>query len=210
MARVVTQDRLLTAIGDARTALARLEPLLPEPEVLGLQTGTIGRTAPESSEPWNSAAADAYWDLYFGAGHIVNEMRYALGLRVKRQPPRGPDGLDEILNLAPPVTPDLIAEVCRRLNRWAERAMQVPAIDESEPWVPVPGIGPKPPACPFCNTFALRMKRRAGEVRCFFPDCVDGEQNPTCARMEPGRMTGEARLVFRDGTMMHWTGEAAA
>lgn len=207
MARVVTQGRLMMAVRDAQDALERLLPLLPEPEVRGLQTGTIGRTAPESSEPWNSAAADAYWDLYFGAGNLVNEMRYAIGLRILRVPNRGEDAFRQIYNLAPSSPPEVVAEACRRLERWAERAMQVPAIDESEPWVPVPGIGPKPPACPFCNTYALRMKRRAGEVRCFFPDCADADGSPTCARMEPGRMTGEARLVFGDGTMMHWSGD---
>jgi hypothetical protein len=207
MARVVTQDRLLQAVLGTDVALATLARLLPEPDGQGMQTGTIGRTAPESSEPWNDAAAYAYWDLYFGPGNLVNEMRYAIGLRVLRYPPRGANATDVILNLAPGCPPEVVSEVCRRLEQWTLRATQIPDVDESEPWTAVPGVGGRPPECPFCHTFGLRMRRRAGEVQCFFPGCVDGDQNPTRARMEPGRMTGEARLVFGDGTMMHWSGD---
>jgi hypothetical protein len=42
------------------------------------------------------------------------------------------------------------------------------------------------------------------------PGCRDTDGNATRARMEPGRMTGEARLVFGDGTTMHWAGEMGA
>jgi hypothetical protein len=46
------------------------------------------------------------------------------------------------------------------------------------------------------------MLRRKGEVKCFFPGCLDSDGSPTRARLEPGRMTGEARLIFGDGIMM--------
>jgi hypothetical protein len=205
------QARLLLAVREAAETLPRLAALLPEPDTGGPRTGTIGRHAPESSEPWNVAAADAYWGLWFGVGHVVNALRSHLGLRPWRVPPRGHDALDAVLNLAPGCTPEAVKLAVLRIERWTRRAGELPAIDEAEPWISLPvlpGTG-APPPCPYCRTWALRMRKRAGEVRCFFPGCVDADQRPTRARMESGRMTGEERLVFGDGMMLTFEGEAA-
>jgi hypothetical protein len=99
----------------------------------------------------------------------------------------------------------------RRVERWVRIAGALPAIDETESWSALPNLPAlgAPPPCPYCGTLALRMRKRAGEVRCFFPSCEDGDGRPTRARMERGRLTGEARMVFGDGTMMMFEGEAA-
>jgi hypothetical protein len=68
--------------------------------------------------------------------------------------------------------------------------------------VPPPLVAPPPVPCPYCDTYGLRMLRRKGEVKCIFPGCVDSDGWPTKARMEAGRMTGQERLIFRDGMMM--------
>lgn len=202
-------DRLLAAVAEAADALPRLAALLPEPDTGGPRTGTIGRHAPESAEPWNVQAADAYWGLWFGAGHVVNAMRIQLGMRPWGIPPRGPDAFKAVLNMAPSCTPEVIKLAALRFERWVRRAGELPAIDEAEPWTALPNLpgATHPPLCPYCGTLALRMRKRAGEVRCFFPNCVDGDQRPTRARMESGRMTGEERMVFRDGTMMTFEGD---
>lgn len=201
--------RLIDAIKDAETLLPKLQELLPEPDNTGLKAGTIGRHAPESREPWNQAVADAYWNLWHGTGQLVNYLRHELNLRIWRHPPTGLKALEAIGRLALSVSRDELGYVVRKLERWADLARRIPAIDESEPWVPVPAVpGGTPPACPYCGTFGLRMQRRRGQVRCALPGCEDGDGNVTRARMEPGRMTGEARLVFGDGTTMHWAGEA--
>ena len=202
--------RLTEAVKDAADLLPQLAAMLPEPESAGPATGTIGRHAPESAEPWNQPAADAYWNLWFGPGKLVAVLRYALGLpRIPDDElPRGADALATVANLAVAAPVDVLRWTVRRLERWVDLARRIPAIDESEPWVPVPSPpGSTPPPCPYCGTFGLRMQRRRGQVRCALPGCVDGEGNATRARMEPGRMTGEARLVFGDGTTMHWAGE---
>lgn len=204
---VMTTDRLLAAVGDVRALLPVLQAMLAEPDKQGQRTGTIGRK-PDGSEPWNSPAASAYFDIWYGAGDIVHNMRWDIGVKGGGGAVSGPDALDAILNYAPSVSGEALTAATRRLERWADRARQLPAIDESEPWTAVPTIPATghPPACPYCGTYGLRMRQRRGEVCCFFPGCADSEGSPTRARMEPGRMTGEARLVFGDGMTMHWGG----
>jgi hypothetical protein len=202
--------RLTEAINDAELLLPKLSELLPEPDSLGPTTGTIGRHKPTSDEPWNTAVADAYWNLWFGPTQLVGMLRYALDLPAlpDRDTPKGPDALKAIRNLTPSAAGEHVRYVVLSLERWCDLARRIPAIDESEPWTPVPAPpGRTPPECPYCHTFGLRMQRRRGIVRCVMPGCVDGDGRPTQARMEPGRMTGEARLVFGDGTTMHWSGE---
>jgi hypothetical protein len=201
-------DRIDRALRELQQRLPVLVALLPEPDTGGPRTGTIGRYAPEGSEPWNSAVADAIWAPWFGAGTLVQTMRYSLGMAVSKVRPYGTDALDTIAKLAPACAPEVLKLVVLRLERWVRRADALPAIDEAEPWVALPARpGGAPPSCPYCGTLALRMRKREGEVRCFFPDCEDGDGKPTRARMEPGRMTGEARLVFGDGTMMTFEGD---
>lgn len=202
MARVETDklERLLTAVVEASELLDKLQPLLAEPSSSGPDTGTIGRHAPESREPWSMQVASAYWDLYFGAGEVARAMRGAAGLSLPLfNDVHGTDALDMIVNMAPGASDWILRGSVRKLESLVALARSVPDIDEGEAWAPLPH--PAPP-CPYCHTFGLRMLRRKGEVRCFFPGCTDSDGNPTRARMEPGRMTGEARLIFGDGTTM--------
>jgi hypothetical protein len=196
-------QRIAEAVQDAGKLLDQLQMLLPEADETGPSTGTM-HAAPESRPPWNEAAANAYTTIWQGAHNVARTMAYELGISTGDLG-HGWTALSRIANFAPSVTEWTAKYVVHQLERWVDVARQIPAIDESEPWVPVPAApGCLPPKCPFCGTFALRMQRRRGLVRCFLPGCHDGDQHPTRARMEPGRMTGEARLVFGDGTMQHW------
>jgi hypothetical protein len=205
MARVETDklDRLYEAIREAEAFLAKLEPLLAEPETSGPDTGTIGRSVPESSEPWAPAAASAYWDIYFGAGNLARGMRSAAGLKLPLfKDTYGSEALAIVRNMAPTVSDTPLLWATRELEKWVRHAQEIPAVDEDEPWVELPRQSGEHLACPYCNTYGLRMLRRKGEVRCVFPGCKDADGNPTRARMETGRMTGEERLIFGDGTTM--------
>jgi hypothetical protein len=194
-------ERLLDAVGEADIRLARLAPLIAEPESTGPDTGTIGRTAPESSEPWARQAADAYFAIYFGAREIARAMRGAAGMH-RPVHTCGQDALTVVRNLSYTAQPFVLRGATRTLERLVRQADQVPSIDEDEPWVALPRRAGQEIACPYCDTYGLRMLKRKGEVRCIFPGCHDSDGNPTRARMEPGRMTGEERLIFGDGTMM--------
>lgn len=194
--------RCYAAADDARRQLARLGPLIAEPEGLGPDTGTIGRHAPESSEPWAKQAAGAYFGLYFGAREFARAMRGAAGMR-RPADVCGTAALDIVVAMVPISQPFILRGVTRALEHLVRVADQVPGIDEGEPWSPLPALpGSAPLACPYCGTYSLRMLKRKGEVKCFYPDCQDSDGNPTRARMEPGRMTGQERLIFGDGTMM--------
>lgn len=194
--------RLLQAASEAEDRMEKLWPLIYEPENDGPSMGTIGRHAPESSEPWAMHAASAYWDLYFGAREMARAMRGAARMR-RPCDVCGAEALAIVRNMAPTAQEFVLRGVTRRLERLVRQADAVPAIDEQEEWAALPAPpGARPLACPYCGTFGLRMLRRKGEVRCFFPDCTDADGKPTRARMEAGRMTGEERLIFGDGTTM--------
>src|SRR5687768_10833765 len=171
-----TTHRLLLAVDDVRELLPTLQAMLGEPDNAGPKSGTIGRK-PDGSEPWNSPAAGIYFSIWHGAADIVLNLRWDIGLKGATTMLAGPDGLDAIVNLAPTCSDQALQLATRQLERWADQARQLPAIDESEPWVPVPSQGPLPPPCPFCHTYGLRMKRRRGEVCCFYPGCADGDGN---------------------------------
>jgi hypothetical protein len=200
--------RLTDALRDIERLLPGLSSLLPEAGGQGPQTGVIGRHAPASSEPWQAEAAAAYWTIHAGIRSMLNEMRYERGMQPMIW--RGHDDatgrvLQMLRNYAPAVSAETLAEAADRLESWLTSARQIADIDEAERWVPVPSApGGKPPRCPYCRTYNLRMARRRGEVRCLYPGCVDGSGNPTRARMEWGRMSGEGILVFGDDTTMHY------
>lgn len=194
-------DRLLVAVADAGARLDRLAPLIYELTEDGPDTGTIGRHAPESSEPWAKQAADAYFGIWFGAREIARSMRGAAGMH-RPVHTCGHEALVIVGNLAYAAQPFILRGATRTLERLVRQADQVPAIDEDEPWVALPRLNGAEIACPYCHTYGLRMLKRKGEVRCIYPGCQDSDGNTTRARMEPGRMTGEERLIFGDGTMM--------
>lgn len=197
-------ERLLSAVAEAGSLMTRLQPLLSEPDGSGPDTGTIGRHAPESREPWAMQVASAYWDLYFGAGEVARAMRGAAGLHLPLyNDTQGTEALDVIRNMAPGAAAWILRGATRKMENLVRRARAIPDLDEVEVWTPLPAPpGRSPLACPYCRTYGLRMLRRKGEVRCFFPDCRDHDGRPTRARMEAGRMTGEERLIFGDGTTM--------
>lgn len=206
--------RLTTACRDVRKALPDVAALLPEPQGRP-RNGTIGRHAPESSEPWQGEAAAVYWSIHFGARNVEDECRYAIGLK-PRNPRRGgsadntDEALKQIADYGPALPADFLAEVRRRAERWSTSIDQLSAIDLADLWEPVPRRpGALPPACPYCELFTLRMTVRREIVRCFNPACRDDNDQPPVARMERGRLTGNGMLVFNDSTVVHYREEVA-
>jgi hypothetical protein len=197
------QKRLVDAAIEAGDRLHQLQPLLAEPESTGSDTGTIGGHVPESREPWAAQVAGAYWDLYFGAREVAAAMRGAAGMRPLADRVAGHEALEVIRNHAPAAAEWILRGAARKMEKLVRQAEAVPSVDLSEPWIALPRLSSgEEVACPYCNTYGLRMLKRKGEVRCIFPGCHDADGNPTRARMEPGRMTGEERLIFGDGTTM--------
>lgn len=198
-------DDLADAVAAADQMLPPLRRMLGEQRSPGPQRG--GRSAPESSEPWNAEPAAVYWDIWYGARQLAQRMRTELHLGDDSLP--GPEGLAQVLACGPSVSRRTLGQVTARLWSWVHRAQSLPDAGESEPWQHVPyAPGYAAPACPNCKTFGLRMQVRAGIVRCFFPDCCDLDGNPTRARLLHGWADNPA-MVFGDGTVLAFpaTGE---
>lgn len=206
-------DRLTVALAEVRKSLPYVVDLLPEQQGRP-RTGTIGRHAPESSEPWQGEAASVYWTIHAGARRLEDACRHDIGLP-PRTPARGGSHANTILALqaigdhAPTLTPTGLATARRRAEAWANAINRLSDIDLADVWVPVPRQpGVLPPICPYCHTFALRMAVGRQLVRCFNPACRDSDGNPPVARMERGRLTGDGMLVFGDQTVVHYREEA--
>jgi hypothetical protein len=204
-------DRLTAAVGDILKSLADVAALLPEPSGRP-QTGTIGRHAPESSEPWQGAAAAVYWTIHFGARQLEDVCRADIGLP-PQDPARGgsaantDDALRAVASTAPTMTAGALNAARRRVEAWLTAIQQIPDIDLADTWVPVPRQpGSLPPTCPYCTTFSLRMAPARQVVRCFNPPCRDTDDRPPVARMENGLSGGV--LVFGDGQVVHYREEA--
>jgi len=201
--------RISIAVTHIRAALADVAALLPEPQGRP-RTGTIGRHIPDSSEPWQGAAAAVYWDIHFGARNLEDVCRTAIGLPA-HNPPRGgsnantDDALRAIANSTASLQPATLADVRRRVERWSTAIDQMPDVDRADTWVPVPRQpGALPPACPYCHMFTLRMSVQRELVRCFNPPCRDGNDRPAIARMDRNRVNGDGVLVFGDGIVIHY------
>lgn len=192
----------MQALADAEGLLPVLARLLPEPSGTGPATGTIGRHAPESSEPWQTEAADAYWRIWFGARKMADRLCRVAGTH-PRQWRSASEAMTMIAKLSGTIPADHLAEARQEAERWVTSARRIRDIDEVDAWSPLPRPpGYPPPACPYCKTLSLRMARGREEVRCFFPECRDLDGNPTRARMELGQLSGRGHLVFGDGTVV--------
>lgn len=193
---------LLQALAEAEGLLPVLSRLLPEPVSAGPATGTIGRSAPESSEPWHAEAADAYWRIWFGSRKMADWLCRVGGV-TPRSWGSASHAMQMIAELASSIPPEPLAEARQEAESWVVSARRIRDIDEADTWAPLPRPpGFSPPMCPYCHTPSLRMARLREEVRCFFPECKDLDGNPTRARMELGRFSSSGHLVFGDGTVV--------
>lgn len=206
----VTQLRLDVAELTGPTGLlAQLAALLPEP-VADPTVGTFGRhKVTGSPAPWHVEAAGVLMDVHAGARRLEDDLRSHLDFTPVAGTGRGSSAANTARALR--ALPDLAAaagdahahRVTAAVSRWARQAREVRDIDQSERWVPVPRLrGSPPPACPYCRTYALRMRARSGEVRCTNVACTDPHGAHPKARIVIGAVSGAGMLEFGDGTLL--------
>lgn len=156
-----------------------------------------------SSPPWHAEAAHVLTEIHQGARDLENDIRYSITGRTMTR--GGSDAntrkaLHAITQLTPAVPEHITRHAAGQIAGWVRAAQRIRDIDQTERWVPLPRMpGMRPPPCPYCRTYGLRMNRMAGEVRCVNRECVDDEGRRPVARMEHGRLTGDAYLAFADG-----------
>lgn len=193
--------------------LDKLEALLPE-QVTDPSSGGTRRKVAGSPAPWNGAVAAVLLDIHEGARRLEAALRQAvtgrLGERRGASDANTRAALRSIVRLAEGLGEDAASYAARTVARWVRAAQQLRDIDQADRWDPLPRQpGMLPPACDYCQTYSLRWNRRSGEVRCCNPDCRDEDGRRPVARMEIGRYSGQAALVWRDGRAVIYRSEGA-
>jgi hypothetical protein len=194
--------------------LDQLEGLLPEEGTTDEPSSHPGKIT-GSPAPWNAEAAAIYFDITEGARRLEASLRRdvsgRLGERRGNSTPNTRSALRSVVRLTEALDDDRVKTTTRIVARWVTTARQLRDIDQADPWEPLPRLpGHLPPACDYCSTYSLRWNRRSGEVRCVLRDCRDGDGKRPIARMEIGRFTGQAALVWRDGRSVTYATETAA
>lgn len=183
--------------------LDQLEELLPE-QATDPQAGGTHHKVTGSPAPWHAEAAAVLFDITEGARRLEASLRRDvsghLGDRRGSSRTNTRDALRSAARLAEALDDDQVETAARIVARWVTTARQLRDIDTADRWEPLPRQpGTLPPACDYCGTYSLRWNRRSGEVRCVLGDCRDDDGHRPVARMEVGRYTGRASLVWRDG-----------
>ncbi len=209
----------MTGLGEAR---AGLEAWLPYLRVLRAEPGTgavTGRKQPCSRPPWNPAAENLWFDIH--ALPRRAEADFRLAVTGTAAAPRGGSDRNTLAALAaavrlaealppcpPPVwvtdasgkrkrlpCPCLRCDAARQLARCLHAVLQLPAIDEEQPWREIPG--PCPRCCQRCARPMLRYRQRdhgqPAELRCI--GCgregrvISGTVSAGCVEWSDGTIT---------------------
>lgn len=186
--------------------LDTLSGLLPEIVSVADVGTTTGHKVSGSPAPWHAEAADVLMTIHAGARELENAMRYRITGNARTRggsDANTRDALAAVVKLAPALPEPIADDAAAQVARWVRQARQVRDIDQADRWVSLPRMpGMLPPPCPYCLTYALRMSRIAGEVRCLNVDCRDDNGRRPIARMQYGRLSGDGMLVFADGSLI--------
>jgi hypothetical protein len=158
-------------------------------------TGFITGSAAESVPPWNEAAATAVMSPHAGLRVLEAEVRAELGLPpVERG---GSDGntaetIESLVRMARALPRESAMRVARKMDRWVNLALALPAFNNLPYWMVIRLPGAQPPDCPYCGTPSLRISEAYGIVACLHPAC------PLLAR---GRLWAYVRV---EGGQLRW------
>jgi hypothetical protein len=193
---------------------------MSQPDAHGPSATIASSAAPEP--PWNAAAAYAYTD----GAEIARRLETSLLNQTAGPRPRprrgGSDAntraaLEAIVRLSVALSPADAGRVTRILLRTAAETQALPAVDEVTRWVQIRATpGQRPPVCPYCGTFSLRLAENGFVVMCFGwqpsttgedgqrvrRPCTDREGRRPVARLELSRINGDPVLVFADGLVI--------
>ncbi len=179
-----------------------LERLVAEPSSTANAAAGMSPRPPDSPEPWNAPAGRALMDAHEGTRRLEAALRYAVtghpGSRRGGSPGNTAAALAAIPKLAAGLDKDAEAAAVRILDRWANEARAVRAIDEAQQWR---SLRSRP--CPHCRCYFLKVLldaagRPSGHVECFTVGCQDGTgARPVAAMGTDDR--GRPVLAWADG-----------
>lgn len=209
------------AVQAAGEALGLSGGLLPVRDVTGRPIGVP--TGGGSRPPWNSAAADAHFDLR----ETIFRLEVSLLNQVEGEKPRQRRGGSDraadaarrsLGRLAERIESGDADRVARILWRKMGPTERLPAVDTATRWIPIRACGcreecpHRPPACPYCGTMSLRCAEGGFTVMCFgwihevdgegrvrTVPCRDSDGNRPFGALTISELTAEPILAFRDG-----------
>ncbi|RVX41148.1 hypothetical protein EDD27_3618 [Nonomuraea polychroma] len=197
-----------TLVTELKALLPRLQELLPEP-VADPTKGTMSHHKISGSPaPWHPEAGGVLMTIRAGVRELEDDLRYHVTGHTG-EGRGGSDGntvaaLDTIVRLVHGVDDEMARDACHRLNRWIEQARQIRDIGESEKWIPIRVSKGLPPACPYCNTYSIRLAQQSGRVVCVNVRCEDGNAERPRGRIDKNRLDGSAMLVWADGRSTYY------
>jgi hypothetical protein len=188
----------VTGLAEVCAELKRWLPeaasLLTEPDA----DGSTGTGQPGSSPPWNSAAANAYFDAH--ALIRDTEQLFRMAITHHAGDPRSwsdgsTDGsLAAIESLGSVLPRDRVQRAARELNGAVTAILQLAAVDEAERAQKVAAV------CPYCGFGMMRVFPRSGTVTCLrVGACLDSDGNHPTGVMGRSQLDGAPRVSWQDG-----------
>ena len=203
-------EEVETLAGELRALLPRLQALLTEP--VGDPTkGTMSHHRISGSPaPWHPEAGPQLMTIHAGVRELEDDLRYHVTGHTGEDR-GGSDGntaaaLDSIVRLVHGVDDDMARDAWNRLTSWIRQTKQIRDIAEAERWEPIHvPRGHLPPACPYCNTYSIRLAKQSGQVACSNPKCEDNNGKRPHGRIDKNQLNGDAMLVWQDGRTIYYS-----
>jgi hypothetical protein len=168
--------------------------LLTEPDA----DGSTGTGQPGSSPPWNSSAANAYFDAHA----LIRETEQLFRMIISHH--GGDDrswsagstsrALAAIERLGSVLPRDRVSRAARELTGAVTAILQLAAVDEAERAQRVTA------ECPYCKFGMMRVFPRSGTVTCLrMGACTDADGNHPLGIMGRSQLDGAPRVTWQDG-----------
>lgn len=197
-------SELAQACEELGSWLAIAGTLIAVQDVAPTARSAVGR--PASRPPWNSQVAHALTDAHAGIRDIERDFR--LEITGSHRARGGSDkntvrALKAIAAMEQAVSEESATKAAKALGRWVTALMRLPSVDKAPVWEKIrAGPDGKPPVCPHCATYSLRVDLSRGIIACWFPDCKDGDGRRPVAQLEMSRVNGAPVVIWRDGLVM--------
>lgn len=221
-APAVTLSRVANGVADAVDELARAlglaELLVVSRDTTGPASIISGATVPSSRLPANVPAFYAVTDAHAEIRRIELWLREQAGLPERLRGGSTANtlaALKAIIALAETLDPHRrtgkgrcrcdACKLVRSLTALTNPILALAAIDKLTHWSPIRGRdGTRPPLCPYCQTYSLRVADRSTVVACFYSGddgegCKDADGNRPFARLDVSKLSASVVLVWNDG-----------
>lgn len=197
----MTERSLITALGEAAGELRVIIPPLEAAVAEQRSEGGMGvRVAPRSRPPWDTQAAYAVLDIFYGVRFLEADLRQAVaGVRRMRGPGGTGAALDSVVSLAAGAAETDQRDALRRVTGWVRQGLL--ALGDEDEMRKQDQIVKLVTPCPWCRYRTLRGYPLRQRIFCVTPSCEDSDGRRPVARMEYGEFSHQWIAVWQDGTL---------